>query len=185
MDIDINPLYIQNPQSSDNFVDSSLFNPVPAQSGDAYDQNPCIGSTEDLLDKGPYASRETQNVAHPRKISKKAKAIITMSATFLTGALGIRTVVNPFNARPEIQNGTYSLVENVLNYKFELKNKNGYECRLKLRFYEAEIQNVLLEEAKTYEGSFALVDHGSYKLEFYSSNNVDYQKTTSLYTFVY
>ncbi len=183
---EINSIYINNPEAYEVFVDQSLFasQPISNTETDAsiYAKEPT--SIDVHVDQTLYGGKNVKELNN-EKIKKNTTTITAIAATLLASAVGVIGIVNPLLTRPTISNGSYQVVDNALNYKFNFNSTSNYSSSLLLYLNEEVIETVQLGNTKIIEGSITLTDHGNYHLDIYSTNNIDYRKQTVLYTFTY
>ena len=127
------------------------------------------------------AVKETRS----KKAKKTTAVITTIAATLVAGAIGVVGIVNPLINRPKITNGSYKLVGSSLKYEFKYSATNNYHSSLLLYLGEEKMEKIDISTTGTITGEITLVDHGQYRLDLFSTNNIDYTKQIVLYTFLY
>ena len=187
MPVDLNPLYIDNPEPIDGFIGSPYGQTVPDMSFTSPDA--AYASSADPADKF-FDTKHTEadpRVKLPRKSKSKGKsAIITAASTLVAASIGGLSIINPLTNRPSLKKESYSLVNrNELHYSFSFSATKNYVCGISLYLEENLVEELPLEEAKTYEGQFILKQSGTYRLYFDATNKVDYRIHQLKYTITF
>lgn len=183
-----NKLYQHDPEEQGWDVDQSLFDHTPVKQGEKKDEIPYNNKQENLTAENyDDLYNNSQNVRNTksREVSEKTGQLLTISTILIGSAVGIIAIINPLTTRPKPVNGVYSFIEQKLTYKFDVSNlTTSYECTFLILKDEVEIYSEKIEKSSV-EGEYNVVDKGSYELKFYSTNNLDYKNSISLYTFNY
>ncbi|MCR4910972.1 MAG: hypothetical protein K5925_00380 [Bacilli bacterium] len=183
---ELNNIYFYNSEIGEYKVcsDEKTVNPNRFHSDEELIYSKDEKSNEIYADQSIYKNSETARITRFKKGKSTAK-ITTLAAALVASSLGIVTVLNPLLIKPKVSNGKYSVVNGVLNYSFKLSKMSNYTCALLLYCDEQEVYNLDLPQSKTYTGEIMLAQYGTYRLELYSANKIDYIKRDTLYTFAH
>lgn len=181
------PIYSHEQIKGDYNTDDSVYSAQLVKQGETEENDlysnlpPNNDETIDNTLYGGAKARETRAA----KAKKTTNTITVIAATLMASALGVIGIINPLTSRPKVSNGKYSVSENILKYQFEFSSTKNYSSCLYLYCDDMRIDTIDFPNQKVVKGEITLEYHGSYHLDIYSTNKVDYSKQTKLYSFIY
>lgn len=143
-------------------------------------------STNNTATSDELLTNSSFQTTYSKSKKKKGKIVGISIALTTTAIMSGGVLINTFIKNPpKVVNPSYSLVNSVFSFSFDISNPKNYKIIYVLKVNEVEVINEEASKETHYEGSYSKLkklDQGEFIVSF--SNRLDYIKNISTYRFV-
>lgn len=137
----------------------------------------------DELNSNPFGN-SFANSKRVSSIFSKVTIFSSLSVTLISGSFYISNSLVKNDPLINNFNESFVLENNVLKYTLDISLNDTY-LELRITNNEENIYKETFKESKIYEASIELIYGYDYVVNFYSTNEVDYEKLLDQYTLTY